>query len=451
MKRIELKMSNKQKQFMRATCRHVGYGGARGGGKSWSVRAKALLLCLRWPGIKILIVRRTYPELLNNHIEPMLKTLHGLAKYNDQRKQFTFTNGATISFGYCDTDRDVRRYQGAEYDVIFLDEATQLKEEWIKDIVVCNRGVNQFPRRVYYTCNPGGVSHQYIKRLFVDRNFQPGENPEDYEFIQARVQDNPALMQSDPTYVHQLEVLPPKLRAAWLDGRWDIFDGQFFEDFRDLPEHYEDRRWTHVIKPFTPPHNWTLYRSFDWGFSKPFSCAWWAVDFDGVLYRILELYGCEREQPNTGFKWEPNRVFTAIREVEDTHPWLRGKEIIGVADPAIWDAESGESMAETAGRHGIYFTPGDHARIPGWMQCHYRLAFDEDGYPQMYVFSNCTAFIRTVPLLEYDAHRVEDIDTTGEDHVADEWRYMCMARPIKPTVPKKQAPQMIDPLHMLTR
>lgn len=446
MMRLALNPSDKQRAFLTAKGRHIAYGGARGGGKSWAVRAKAALLALRWPGIKILIVRRTFPELERNHIGPLREMLKGLAVYNTQRKQFRFANGSTISCGYCGADNDVLQYQGAEFDVIFLEEATQLKEEWIKKIVACNRGVNSFPRRVYYTCNPGGVSHQYIKRLFVDRKFLPDEVPEDYTFIQALVQDNPALMESDPEYVRQLKILPPKLRAAWLDGRWDIFDGQFFEELRDDPEHYKDRRWTHVIDAFTPPHGWTIYRSFDWGYSRPFSCAWWAVDYDGVLYRMLELYGCERDQPNVGVKWVPERVFAEIHRVETTHPWLAGKDIIGVADPAIWDAETGESIADTAGRHQVYFTPGDHQRIPGWMQCHYRLAFDEDGYPMMYVFANCEAFRRTVPMLEYDEHRVEDIDTTGEDHVADEWRYMCMSRPIKPRAAATHEVKMIDPL-----
>lgn len=446
MKRIVLKMSAKQKLFMQAKQRHVAYGGARGGGKSWAVRAKSKILAFRWAGIKQLIIRRTYKELERNHITPLREELAGIAKYNDSKKQLTFPNGSTISFGYCNADKDVLQYQGAEFDIIFFDEATQLKEEWIKKILPSNRGVNNFPKRVYYTCNPGGVSHQYFKRLFVDRKFQPGENAEDYFFIQAKVTDNPALMQSDPAYIKQLEILPPKLRAAWLEGRWDIFEGQFFEEMADRPEHYEDRQWTHVINPFRPPNGWTMYRSFDWGYSKPFSCAWWAVDYDGVLYRILELYGCQKDQPNTGVKWIPPKVFAEIHRIETTHPWLAGRDIIGIADPAIWDVETGESIAETAAKHQVFFTPGDHERIPGWMQCHYRLAFDADGYPMMYVFRNCEAFIRTVPMLEYDEHRVEDIDTTGEDHVADEWRYMCMARPIKPLQAKAEELYMIDPL-----
>lgn len=139
------------------------------------------------------------------------------------------------------------------------------------------------------------------------------------------------------------------------------------------------------------------------------------------------------------------------RRIEQTHPWLKDREILGVADPAIWDGSKGESVADTAMKYGIYFTPGVNDRIPGWMQVRYRLAFDDNGYPMMYIFSNCKAFIRTIPLLQYSSTHVEDLDTEGEDHVADEVRYMCMTRPIKP-VQAAEAGQVIwgDPLDQLT-
>ena len=164
----------------------------------------------------------------------------------------------------------------------------------------------------------------------------------------------------------------------------------------------------------------------------------------------MELYGCTRT-PNEGVKWTPDKQFEEIHKTEMQHPWLKGKTIIGVADPAIWDASRGESVADTAARYGVFFTPGDNERIAGWMQCHYRLQFDEDGYPRMYVFNTCRAFIRTIPLLIYDEHKVEDLDTTMEDHVADEWRYFCMSRPIKPIRAVKEQRILFDPLDMMKR
>ena len=440
----------KQTLFLKDKHRHIAYGGARGGGKSWAVRTKSKLLAFRYPGIKILIVRKTYKELQNNHIEQLTAELAGFAKYNRSDKMFRFPNGSTISFGYCANEGDLGQYQGAEYDVVFIDEAGQLQESWIRKINLCVRGTNGFPKRTYYTLNPGGPGHAYFKRVFVDRNFNPDERPDDYFFIQAKVEDNKALMDTQPDHLVGLENLPPALRAAWKEGRWDVYEGQFFEDFRDDPEHYQDRRWTHVIEPFEIPDGWTICRSYDFGYGKPFSCAWWAVDYDGTIYRIMELYGCTRT-PNEGVKWTPDKQFEEIHKTEMQHPWLKGKTIIGVADPAIWDASRGESVADTAARYGVFFTPGDNERIAGWMQCHYRLQFDEDGYPRMDVFNTCRAFIRTIPTLIYDEHRAEDLDTKMEDHVADEWRYFCMSRPIKPIRAVKEQRILFDPLDMMKR
>lgn len=459
--------NDKQKLFLSDTHRHVAYGGARGGGKSWAVRTKAKLLALNYPGIKMLIVRRTHKELINNHIVFLRAELHGIAKYNKTDKVFTFPNGSTIWFGYCDCESDLGQYQGAEYDIVFLDEAGQLLEDWINKINTCVRGANSFPKRTYYTLNPGGPSHGYFKRLFVDRRFEGTEIPENYSFVQALLTDNKALMSMQPEYLAELENLPPKLREAWLYGSWDIFEGQFFEDFRPDPdikkaaelgmtpeELRQQHRWCHVIEPFDlnsgERRGWNIMRSYDFGYGKPFSLGYWAVDFDGTLYRIMEMYGCT-STPNEGVKWSPDEQFKRIAELERTHPWLKGRKIIdSVADPAIWDASRGESIAETASRYGIYFSPGDNERIPGWMQMHYRLQFDENGYSRMYIFNNCKAFIRTIPLMMYSETHPEDLDTSLEDHVADETRYMCMSRPIKPIIPVKQQIIVSDPLDMFT-
>ena len=438
--------NEKQKLFLQCRKKYIAFGGARGGGKSWAVRTKAKLMALRYPGIRMLLVRRTYQELENNHIRFLRRELAGIAGYRATARQFVFANGSVLDFGYCACDGDLDRYQGAEYDVVFLDEATQLREEWMRQFAACVRGVNDFPKRIYYTCNPGGPGHGYIKRLFIDKRYLPGENPEDYEFIPARVTDNRALLKKQPEYLQQLQALPDKLRAAWLEGKWDIFQGQFFQEFTDDPEHYRDRRFTHVIEPFDIPREWRIYRSYDFGYAKPFSVGWWAVDFDGRLYRILELYGCVPGEPDTGVRWTPEQIFEQIRTTEATHPYLRGRDIRGVADPAIWDASRGDSIADIADRYGVYFEPGDHKRLPGWMQVHYRLAFDEAGLPMLYVFRNCRDTRRTLPLLRYDAHAPEDVDTRQEDHIADEIRYLCQSDPIAPRPVVQRTPKVFDPL-----
>lgn len=180
----------KQDEFLRCKKKYVAFGGARGGGKSWAVRCKAKLLAQRYPGIRMLLVRRTMPEIEANHLETLRLELAGTAVYRAEERRFVFGNGSVLQFGYCACDRDADRYQGAEYDVIFFDEATQLKEQWMRKLAACVRGVNGFPKRIYYTCNPGGPGHGYIKRLFIDRRYEPGENGGEYAFIPARVTDN---------------------------------------------------------------------------------------------------------------------------------------------------------------------------------------------------------------------------------------------------------------------
>lgn len=447
--------SPKQSLFLSDEHRYIGYGGARGGGKSWSIRLKACLLALHYAGIRICIVRRSFPELEENHIKPLKILLNSsdenksnrIAAYNESKKVFRFKNGSEILLKYCETDKDAERFQGIEFDVLFIDEATHQTEERFTKMDSSVRGTNSFPHRTYITCNPGGVGHTWVKRRFVDRRFKETENQDDYSFIQAFVQDNKALMELDPGYVKRLEALPPKLRAAWLEGSWDVFEGQFFEEFVDDPNHYADRRFTHVIEAFEIPRDWPIYRSFDWGFNKPYSCAWWTVDYDGRLYRILESYGCTGT-PNEGVKWDQNKVFETIKTIEKEHRWLKGKQVFGIADPSIWISNGGISIVEVANKHGVYFTKGDNQRIPGWMQVHYRLSFDEEGLPMMYIFNTCKDFIRTMPELQFSNTNPEDLDTTGEDHIADETRYMCMARPIKPVIKEEKKPFGDDPLDL---
>jgi phage terminase large subunit len=253
--------SAKQEAFLKAKERYVAFGGARGGGKSHAVRTKAKLLAFRFPGITMMVIRKTYPELTENHINPMcrdLKCYHPdkterLATYNDSKKTITFPNGSRILFRYCENDKDAERFQGTEVDILFIDEATHQTEERFKKLTACVRGANDFPKRIYLTCNPGSVGHAWVKRLFIDRIYEEGENPEDYRFIKSLVTDNTALLEKNPEYLKQLEALPPRLRKMWLEGDWNVAEGVVFEEFADRPEHYDDRQWTHVINPFEIP------------------------------------------------------------------------------------------------------------------------------------------------------------------------------------------------------
>lgn len=439
--------NRKQIEFFEADAQHICYGGARGGGKSWAMRRKFVMLAMRYAGLKLLLLRRTMPELRRNHILPLQGELKGYAQYKADERAFLFPNGSRLELGYCDNEGDVLQYQGAEYDVIGFEEATLFPEEWIVMITTSARTTREDWRvRFYYTCNPGGVGHAYIKRLFIDKTYKPGEDPAAYVMIRATVKDNFVLMERDPDYIKRLEALPPMKRRAHLEGDWSVYEGQVFEEWTDDPAHYADRRFTHVIAPFAPPKDWRYYRSFDFGYAKPFSVGWWAVDYDGRFYRILELYGCVAGEPNTGVRWTPDEIFKEIARMEDAHPWLSGRKIFGVADPSIWDASRGRSIADEAEKYRVYFEPGDNERLPGWMQLHYRLSFDENGIPMLYVFENCKDTIRTLPLLQYDRQHVEDVDTAGEDHIADEIRYLCQMNPMKPTSLPAKKPKVYDPL-----
>ena len=233
---IQGKPSVKQAEFFASRAKYTAYGGARGGGKSWALRRKLIAMCLRYRGLRCILIRRTFAELKANHLAQFLGEYGGFLQYSEAEKAFTLANGSKIFFGYCASDRDLLRYQGQEYDVIALDEATQLTERQFSALGACLRGANEYPKRMYLTCNPGGVGHGWVKRLFIDRDFRGSEKAEDYRFIRALVTDNEVLMTRDPDYVARLGSLPPKLRDAWLYGRWDIFEGQFFPEF-DVSRH----------------------------------------------------------------------------------------------------------------------------------------------------------------------------------------------------------------------
>lgn len=461
----------KQKLFMLDRHKYVVFGGSRGGGKSFAIDEKAILVCEKYAGIVCTIIRRTYPELRDNHVLPMMQMLgcgtkKAFAKYNKTEKEMTFPNGSVIRFRFCDNENALQKLQGQQTQILFVDEATNIPEEWLKKLYACVRGANNYPKRIYLTCNPGGVSHSYIRRIKEGR-FEEGESPEDFTFIASSVFDNKALMDTNPDYIKQLEALPPKLRDAWLYGRWDVFEGAYFEEFRESPDIQKchdagistedalaDGRWTHVIEPFDIPKDWKIWRSYDWGFGKPFAFTYYAMPpGSNTAYLFLEFYGCTKT-PNEGIKWTNRQQFEYIRELEDTHPWLAGRRIRGVADPSIWDGShdgAGLSAAREAEKYQIWFEPGQNARIQGWLQMRERLKFDKDGLAELYIFNTCKHTIRTIPLMMFDEHKVEDLDTDLEDHICDTIRYFCMSNPISPRMADEEFVPISDPLNQFVK
>lgn len=439
------------------------YGGAAGGGKSDAIIIEPLRQ-VHIPHFKGLILRKTFPQLaelidksLNYYPRAFPK-----ARYNASSHTWTFPSGAKIIFGAMQHTKDRTKYQGQAYDFIAFDELTHFTFEEYSYLFSRNRP-NGPGTRVYIraTANPGGVGHGWVKERFITA--APPMTPITEEvswkqpdgsiqtraqsriFVPASVFDNMALMENDPDYVRRLASMPEAERNALLYGDWDTFSGQVFTEWRNDSEHYDDRINTHVINPFRIPDSWSVWCSMDWGYSRPFSVGWYAVDHERRMYRIREYYGCNGT-PNQGVKMEPTHVAKEIKRIESEDPNLKGRTIHRVGDPAIWGTQGTESIGDLMERERVYFEKGNHDRIDGKMQVHHRLSFDDDGVPMLYVFSTNKHFIRTVPNLVYDEKDVEDIDTDGEDHIYDELRYVCMENPIAPRI--KAAPKfpVYDPL-----
>ena len=410
--------SPRQEEFFCARSRFVAYGGSRGGGKSWGLREKAILLALAHPGIRILIVRRTYPELRENHILPLMQRLMGIAQYKDVDKSFTFPTRSRIVLGYCDSDSDVLRYQGQEYDVVMIDEATQLTEYQYSTLTACVRGANTHPKRMYLTCNPGGVGHAWVKRLFIDREYRGDENPDDYTFIPARVTDNPVLMEHDPGYVRMLRNLPPGLREAWLEGRWDVYAGQYFTEWdRDI----------HVVDPVDIPAHWRKYVAMDYGLDM-LAAYLIAVDEQGVAYVCREVYEGRDKAPGSQgvIISDAARMIREMVGEDDIYLYL--------APPDLWNArqETGKSVAQLFLEQGISLTKASADRIDGWMAVHewLKVIDDVDGKPtaKLRIFRGCENLIRCMPLLQYDDKKPNDVALTPHEitHGPDALRYFCV-------------------------
>ena len=427
--------SERQREFFLSRARHTAYGGARGGGKSWAMRRKFILLALRYPGLNLLLLRRTLPELRENHLIPMQRELYGFAVYNSAERVFRFPNGSRIKLGYCDTLQDVYQYQGQEYAVIGFEEATHFTEEQMRFLTTCNRTTRKdFSPRMYYTCNPGNVGHAWVKRLFIDRLYAENENPNDYLFIPARIYDNKVLLEADPNYIRQLEALPEELRRAHLDGDWDVHAGQYFREFS------RDR---HVIEPFEIPSWWRRFRSMDWGYNDPCCVLWHAVDGESRVYTYRELYVRETRA---------GEVAAMVLELS------RGESIsYTVASPDMWQKRGavlsgaggfeGETLAELFTTSGLSLTPADNSRVPGWNRVRDFLAVAPDGRPNWLCFSDCRNLIRQLPALQFDQHNREDA-ADGDDHAPEALRYALMSRPHAGKQPIIRKAKAYDPLSL---
>lgn len=416
----------KQIQFFNSIKRFIAYGGARGGGKSWAARTKAVLLALNYTGIQILLVRRTFVELKENHVIPLMLLLRDIAKYNAQDKEFLFPNSSRIKLGYCAAESDVLQYQGQAYDVIFMEEATHFTEFQYTTLMESNRSSGliqaKFTPRMYFTCNPGGVGHNWVKRLFVDRQFQGKENPDNYDFISSTVYDNEYLMTNNPEYVENLENLPEMRRKAMLYGDWDAFEGQYFSEFS---------REMHVIEPFEIPDSWRRYITLDYGLDM-LAAYWIALDTHNKAYVYKELY-------KSGLI-----ISDAAKEIKA----VTSEPIhLTFAPPDLWNRrqETGKSAAQLFQECGIRFTKSNNNRIQGWYNLKEWLKpyKDEQGIwtARLVITRNCTNLIRCLPMLQCDDKNPNDVANDPHEltHGPDAIRGFIAGRPA-PSIPSMPQP-----------
>ncbi len=415
-------MQPKQEIFCKARTKYICYGGARGGGKSWVLRKKIALLSLMYGGIRILLLRRTYPELKENHVNTLCVELKGIARYKDTDKVFSFPNGSTIKLGYCKSESDVLQYQGNEYDIICLDEATQFTEYQFQTLTACLRGANDFPKRMYLTCNPGGVGHEWVKRLFISKRYKPTENPEEYTFISATVFDNKVLMEKDPGYVDMLNNLDEGLRQAWRDGNWDMLAGQYFSEFD---------RSVHVIEPFDIPEHWRRYRAIDYGLDC-LACVWVAVDELGNLYVYREYAESDK------IISDGSEDITNLSENEEIQ--------YTVAPSDIWarSQESAKCKADLFRENGLPLIKGNNNRETGWLALKDLMkvrdgAEEGERTSRIKFFSNCERLIEYLPALQRDAKKPTDCMTEPHHitHLPDALRYFAVQY-IHPSLPEKK-------------
>ena len=446
---INYQPTEKQKIFHASPANEILYGGAAGGGKTKALIMDAFFRCLKNPGTTAVVFRRTYQELEDTDIkEAMASYPESLAVYNAGRHEFRLVNGSKILFRHCENEADRFKYSGIEIQFLYFDELTSFEQvvyDFIKTRLRAKKSLGVVPI-VRSASNPGNIGHGWVKKMFVDAGpFMSIQTQEIYSETlhksrKIRTQYIPALAMENPfitdDYIFELEQKPEALRKSLLEGRWDAFEGMVFSEFRDDPAHYIDRLNTHIIEPFEIPLDWPRYFSFDHGYSRPFACQWWAIDFQGRAYLYREWYGCKPRQANVGLELTPRQIADGILEREG--PEIENNiPVIRTADPAIFDRSRGDSvadqMAPSGSRRGVVFNKGDNTRLAGKMQVHERLRFDEDGRPMMYVFKTCHDWIRTVPNLPYSTKKPEDIDTEAEDHAYDAMRYFLMDHPLTPT------------------
>lgn len=432
-----------QKALVDCPLPEIFFGGARGGGKTDGVLGKYALKAKRYGNhFNAVFFRRELPSL-DDAIERSKEVYGALGcKWNEQQKTWRFPWGGRIRFRPLERVQDAGKYQGQNITDACVEEAGEYPESApIDRLNGILRSAHGVPTQLILTGNPGGPGHAWLKMRYIDpaplgmqilKRKLPNGREHRYVFIPSRLENNRLLTAMDPDYESRLYLVGSEaLVKAWRQGDWNVIAGAFFHEFSIV---------RHVVAPFSIPAHWVRIRAADWGSAKPFCIGWYAVSDGeplddgrvfprGALIKYREWYGMKEDQPNVGLKLTAEEVADGILERQ-----LPDERIdSSVIDPAAFIASGGPSIAERMGNQKVYFTHADNARagkrgaLGGWDLLRERLKGDEE--PMIYFFSTCTHTIRTLPLLQHDPMRPEDVDTDGEDHAGDETRYACAARP----------------------
>lgn len=428
------------------------FGGARGGGKTDGILGKYAVKEKRWGrGFNGVFFRKEMPQ--QDDLIERAKEIYGPtgAKWAEQKKQFALPHGGRLRFRPLESIADAEKYQGQSLSDAAVEEAGNYPlPAPIDRLFGCLRSAMGVPIQLLLSANPGGPGHQWIKQRYIDPapggfkrlvRLLPNSAEHHAVYIPSRISDNRILLAKDPGYVDRLYLVGSEnLVKAWLEGDWSVIEGAYFPEFSMAK---------HVIAPFEIPKHWARIRAMDWGSAKPFCVLWFAVsDGDntpiprGALVAYREWYGWSGE-PNVGCKMTASAVGDGIRKLEGfgtDHADPRGDEVL---DPAAFAQDGGPSIAE---RMNLNFRRADNARVArqgamgGWDQVRERLN-GSDGKPMLYLFSTCTHTIRTLPALQHDPHKAEDVDTESEDHAPDTLRYGCMSRPYVRDAPQAKKPR----------
>lgn len=428
---MEVSITKKQQAFIDSQAFETLFGGAAGGGKSYGHLLDGLLYALKYPKSKQIIFRSTFADLEKSLIRTSMDLYPlSIADYNSSKHTWKFKNGSIVDFGYIQYEKDVYQYQSAEYDVIRFDELTHFTEFMYTYMISRCRGANPYPKCIKSSTNPGGVGHNWVKERFIDIGapnvihtckLETGETTTRI-FIPSLVQDNKFMLTYDPDYIKRLDALPEKERRALKYGDWDIFDGQFFTEFK---------RDIHVIEPFEIPKDWYIYFVMDYGLDK-LAGYWIAVDYNNNAYVFREVY-------------ESNLL---VSQARDKIKEMTNEQIyLYLAPPDLWNRhkETGKSTADIFEEGDITLYKTNNDRIQGWLQMKEWLKpyKDEQGCmtAKLKIFNTCKNLIRCLPQVQHDEKRIGDISNEPHEltHSVDAIRGFCVYWTQEPIfMPKKQ-------------